>query len=193
MRFSYCEALVEKKSFFIFSTEYFYENEFNTILLRQYGLSKFFFFFCYMLFEFHNSFLNLNKSILSMGKLRSKNFARLLLSYFQPHLNIKNYFFFNILRLLKPLVLKGYNLIRGLPMRSQRTHSNKKNIARFQDFFSNYILSIPRTNFYKYYALIKESSARIKDIPVRQKKTKKLKIKPKGAKKLKKKKKDIWK
>jgi hypothetical protein len=79
MRFSYCEGLVEKKSFYLFTTEYFYDNEFNTILLRQYGLSKFFFFFCYMLFELHSSYLNINKTLLNFGYLRSRNFGRLLL------------------------------------------------------------------------------------------------------------------
>lgn len=191
MRFSYCQSLVNKKSFFIYCVEYFYENEFNTILLRQYGLSKFFIFFCYMVFELHNSYIHISNSIKSVGILKAKNFAKLLLFFFQPHINIKNYFFFNVLRLLNPMSLKGYNLIRGLPMRSQRTHSNKKNIARFRDYFSNYILTIPRTNFYNFYTLIKESSYKYKDTPERIKKSKKSKTKTKSTKNVKKKKKDI--
>ena len=58
MRFSYCESLIEKRSFYLFSNEFFYENEFNLLFLRNYGLYKFFYFFSYMLFEFHNSNLN---------------------------------------------------------------------------------------------------------------------------------------
>jgi hypothetical protein len=193
MRFSYCEGLVEKKSFYIYSVEYFYENELNSFFLKQYNLSKFFFFFCYMLFELHNSYLNINKSLLTIGRLRSRNFARLLLWFFQPHINIKNYLFFNTLRLLKPLTLKGLNLIRGLPMRGQRTHSNSKNILRFQSYFSSYILTIPRTNFYEYYSSIKEASLEQKLIQEKPKKKKKDKSKSKTTKNKKKIKKDIWK
>ncbi len=190
MRFSYCEGLVEKKSFYIYSVEYFYENELNSFFLKQYNLSKFFFFFCYMLFELHNSYLNINRSLLNIGKLRSINFAKLLLGFFQPHINIKNYLFFNTLRLFKPLTLKGLNLIRGLPMRGQRTHSNSKNILRFQTYFSSYILTIPRTNFYKYYSSIKEASFEQKLIQEKPKK-KKTKLKTKSVKSKKKVKKDI--
>jgi hypothetical protein len=71
---------------------------------------------------------------------------------------------------MKPLTLKGLNLIRGLPMRGQRTHSNSKNILRFRNYFSSYILTIPRTNFYKYYSAIKESSVEIKEPKSKKKK-----------------------
>ncbi len=116
----------------------------------------------------------------------------MLLGFFQPHINIKNYLFFNTLRLFKPLTLKGLNLIRGLPMRGQRTHSNSKNILRFQTYFSSYILTIPRTNFYKYYSSIKEASFEQKLIQEKPKK-KKTKLKTKSVKSKKKVKKDIWK
>ena len=96
MRFSYCESLIEKKSFFIFKIEYFFENEFNTVLLRQYGLSKFFLFFSYMIFEFHNSHLHITKTFFEIGIGRSRNFAKLLLYFYQPHLNIKDYFFLRV-------------------------------------------------------------------------------------------------
>jgi hypothetical protein len=190
MRFSYCESLIEKKFFFIFSVEYTYTTELNNFLLRQYGLSKFFKFFSYMLFELHNSNLNISKPINFFGILRSKNFAKLLLYFFQPHINIKNYFFFNILRLFKPLTLRGLNLVRGLPTRGQRTHSNKKNIIKFKNFFSNYILTIPRPNFYNYVSSIKLASIKEKDVTLKIKK-KKTKVKVKNLKNKKKKKQDV--
>jgi len=56
-------------------------------------------------------------------------------------------------------------------MRGQRTHSNSKNILRFQSYFSSYILTIPRTNFYEYYSSIKEASLEQKLIQDKPKKT----------------------
>jgi len=115
----------------------------------------------------------MNTSILNTGKLRSQNFARLLLFYFQTHINIKNIYFFNVLRLLRPLNLNGLNLIKGLPTRGQRTHSNKKSILRFRNYFSNYILTIPNTDFSYFSDLIKDASIKPKDIKIEKVKKKK--------------------
>lgn len=193
MRFSYCESLIEKRSFYLFSTEFFYENEFNVLFLRSYGLYKFFYFFSHMLFEFHNSNLNWSRTLLSTGVLRSRNYAKLLLFYFQPHINIKNIYFFNVLRLLNPLNLNGLNLIKALPTRGQRTHSNRKSILRFRNYTSSYILTIPNSDFSYFSDLIRDSSEKIKDIKPEKIKKKKIKTKPKGAKKVKKKKFNVWK
>lgn len=193
MRFTYCESLIEKRSFFIHTNEFFFENEFNVLFLRSYALSKFFYFFTYMLYEVHNSLLFWNKTLLNMGFLRSKNYAKLLLFYFQPHINIKNIFFFNVLRLLNPLSQMGINLIRALPTKGQRTHSNKKSILRFRNYFSSYILTIPNTDFSTYSSLIKENSVKYQDLKPEKIKKKKIKTKPKGAKKEKKKKLNVWK
>jgi hypothetical protein len=76
-------------------------------------------------------------------------------------------------------------------MRGQRTHSNSKNILRFQSYFSSYILTIPRTNFYEYYSSIKEASLEQKLIQEKPKKKKKDKSKSKTTKNKKKIKKDI--
>jgi hypothetical protein len=190
MRFSYCESLIEKKSFFIFKIEYFFENEFNTVLLRQYGLSKFFLFFSYMIFEFHNSHLHITKTFFEIGIGRSRNFAKLLLYFYQPHLNIKDYFFFNLVRFMKPSTLRGKNMIAGLPTHGQRSHSNRKSILRFRSYLSNYISNMSMVNFSRYVRKIKISAYKHKDTPVvkTKKKTTKNLAKSSGNKKPKKKK-----
>ena len=190
MRFSYCESLIEKKSFCVFSVEYFFENEFNTILLRQYGLSNFFLFFSYMIFEFHNSCLNVGKTFIELGLRRSKNYAKLLMYFYQPHINPKDYYHFNLVRFMKPMTLRGKNLIAGLPTHGQRTHSNRKSIVRFRGYFSNYISNMSMANFSRFVRKIKISAFRHKDaLPEKlKKKVMKVKVKAKGAKKEKKKK-----
>lgn len=197
MRFSYCESLISKKSFFIFSIEYFFENEFNSILLKNYGLSKFFKFFSFMMFEFHNSSLNLNKTFLNIGLTKSRNFARLLLHFYQPHINVKNYFFLNVFRHIRPMTVRGFNFSSGMPMRSQRTHSNSKSVKRFRDYFLSYLSTVTAVDFSKYIYRIKMSAAKIKDIhPERIKKSKsksKTKQVSKNAKNKKKKKASVWK
>lgn len=187
MRFSYCEELIEKKSFFIYTKEYLFNDPFSSILLQRYGLNKFFYFFSFMLLEFHNSIFSYNVSFVNIGLEKSKNLAQNFLGFFNPNLNIKDFFFYNIARYEKISNFDGKNLICGLPKRGQRTHSNKKSSRRFHIYSEKYITSlIPDNRRFRSKKPKKEEPKRIE---------KKIKIKKilklKGAKKIKKKKFDV--
>ena len=143
-----------------------------------------------MIFEFHNSHLHITKTFFEIGIGRSRNFAKLLLYFYQPHLNIKDYFFFNLVRFMKPSTLRGKNMIAGLPTHGQRSHSNRKSILRFRSYLSNYISNMSMVNFSRYVRKIKISAYKHKDTPVvkTKKKTTKNLAKSSGNKKPKKKK-----
>ena len=116
-----------------------------------------------MLLEFHNSNLNVNKTFLNIGLTKSRNFANIILRYYQPHINIKNFFFLNVLRWMKPNTLKGKNLVAGLPLRGQRTHSNKKNIQRFRSYVLSYISGMSASSIFKLSLRIRLGSLKNKD------------------------------
>lgn len=93
MRFSYCEELIEKKSFFLYTREYLFNDPFGSILLKRYSLSKFFYFFSFMILEFHNSMFNYSNSFIVIGLEKSKNLAQNFLGFFNPNINVKDFFF----------------------------------------------------------------------------------------------------
>lgn len=195
MRFTYCKYLLTKKSFCLFSIEYFYADEFNNILLRSFGLSKFFEFFCFMLFEFHSAGLYLNKSFYNFGFKKIKNFALLCLKYVQPHVNLQYFYFLNVIKYVIPTNNRGINLFFSLPLRSQRTHSNSKNIHRFRNNLLNNILYIPGINLKSSHNFLKDTQKELADEendlikkPKKQPKNQKKKEKPKKKRK----KLDVW-
>ena len=189
MRFSYCFSLINKRSFCIFSNEYFYENSVDTVITKTFGQSKFFNFFLYMLFEFHNSGISLKLTFVNLGLVKSKCFAELLLQFFQPHFNIRLYFYLNALRYMNPNTVRGESLSRGLPMRGQRTHSKKKSIVRFRDTLIKFLSNYDKQLFINFIDFTNYNSQRAKDIGlIRVKKSKiKSKTPPKNQKKPKKK------
>lgn len=187
MRFSYCEELIEKKSFFVYTREYLFNEPYSNVLLKRYGVNVYFYFFSSMLLEFHNSIFNYDKSFVGIGLEKSKNLAQNLLGFFNPNINIKDYFFYNIARDEKISNFSGKNLICGLPKRGQRTHSNRKSARRFHIYSEKYITNlIPDNKRFRSKKPKKEESKRI------EKKTKiKKAITLKGSKKTKKKKFDV--
>jgi hypothetical protein len=199
MRFAYCRDLITKKSFRIMSIEYFFENEFNSVILRDYGLSKFFEFFSFMIFEFHNSNLNINKNFHEIGITRSRNFAFNILRYFPPHLDMRNFFFLNSIKCISPYSLRGFYLSLGMPLRGQRTHSNNKTMHRFRNSVLSFLPLIPSLNLINIRDFIQRSFSErdsqtnsiIRDLKDQQRKNKN---KPKTPLKQQKKKKklDVW-
>lgn len=188
MRFSYCEELINKKSFFIYTKEYLFNESFGNLLLKRYGLNKFFYFFSFMLLEFHNSIFYYDKSFVDIGLEKSKNLAQNLLGFFNPNINIKDFFFYNIARHEKISTFGGKNLLCGLPKRGQRTHSNKRGARRFHLYSEKYVTSlIPDNRRFRSKKPRKEEQKKVE----KKEKIKKI-LKVKGAKKVKKKKFDVW-
>lgn len=188
MRFSYCESLIEKKSFFVYTREYAFSEPFSNLLLKRYGLNKFFYFFSYMLLEFHNSICCYEKNFITIGLEKSKNMAQNLLGFFNPNINLKDFFFYNIARYEKISSFSGKNLICGLPRRGQRTHCNRRSSRRFHIYSEKYITNlIPDNRRFRSKKPRKEEAKRVE----KKVKVKKV-LKLKGAKKLKKKKFDVW-
>lgn len=188
MRFSYCEELIDKKSFFVYTREYLFNEPFSSLLLKRYGLSKFFYFFSLMLLEFHNSIFYFDKSFIIIGLEKSKNLAQNFLGFFNPNVNVKDFFFYNVARHEKISNFRGKNLICGLPSRGQRTHSNKKSARRFHSYSEKYITNLIPDN-----RCFRSKKPKKEELKKTEKKTKiKKTLKLKGAKSVKKKKLDVW-